>query len=96
MFVDSHLCVWPHDVACGTKRDYLPLCGKSIEDVFEAQTRHGVAHGVLVKPCVLGVHDSYLFASLPVHAAWLVGVFGPERVVWARDYPWRRHEQGRS
>lgn len=35
-------------------------------------------------------------ANLPHHAARLLAAFGRDRVVWASDYPWTKHEAGRS
>ena len=34
--------------------------------------------------------------KLAGYAARLIAAFGRERVVWASDYPWTRHEAGRS
>ena len=94
--VDSHFHVWPGNATCATNRGYLPPCGKSIEEGFEVQSRHGVTHGVLIQPSFIGVDNSYLLASLPAHAARLLAGFGSDRVVWASDFPWTKHEQGRS
>ena len=35
-------------------------------------------------------------ADLPGYAARLLAAFGRDRIVWASDYPWTKHEQGRS
>lgn len=35
-------------------------------------------------------------ADLPGYAARLLAAFGRGRVVWASDYPWTKHEEGRS
>lgn len=34
--------------------------------------------------------------DLPAYAARLLAAFGRDRVVWASDYPWTKHEEGRS
>lgn len=34
--------------------------------------------------------------DLPGYAARLLAAFGRERVVWASDYPWTKHEEGQS
>lgn len=96
MIVGSHFHDWSADAACAEDRGYLPRVAKPVEDGRDVQRHRGVARGVLIRPSFLGTDNRYLLSCFAAYPERLLAAFGSDRVVRAGDYPWTKHEHGRS